>query len=178
MTPGSGSRNAHGCEIATGSCRVRYDTELFYGSPATPKPKLNSRQRASTQSSNSLPPSPSTSPLPPPSDSSPQTNGASNTTSGKKHMYIIIVISVLMIVVLITCLICAFYWWTREFVAFGGRRWSLADCRGRRKKMMVQNNEGSESKQHFIRYDDFGGRTRVCKLWIKYWKEHVTTMRY
>ncbi|XP_031500172.1 cysteine-rich receptor-like protein kinase 14 isoform X2 [Nymphaea colorata] len=126
--------NGHGCEVAAGSCRVRFDTELFYGTPTTPTsslpappsnssptPSFNSLTPRPSPSFNSLPPSPNPSPPPPSLDSSATSSGASNTTSGqqksagRKHMYIIIAISVLTIVVLITCLICGFYWWKTEF---------------------------------------------------------------
>lgn len=59
--------NAGGCEIVTGSCRVRFDTQRFYENATAPFP------------------SPIPSPLPnsaPPSDSGPLYSGESNLTSG------------------------------------------------------------------------------------------------
>ncbi|KAF3774874.1 Cysteine-rich receptor-like protein kinase 25 [Nymphaea thermarum] len=44
--------NSQGCEITTGSCRVRFDTELFYGTPTAPTsspPKPPSNSTASVQ---------------------------------------------------------------------------------------------------------------------------------
>ncbi|XP_049936611.1 cysteine-rich receptor-like protein kinase 15 [Nymphaea colorata] len=87
-----------GCEIVTGSCRVRYDTRLFYGTTTTPTP----------------------SPPAPPS------NGASNTTPGTGNIIIEkpIVISVLIAVLVITCAICGFCWWKREFCCFWRKKLS------------------------------------------------------
>ncbi|XP_049936324.1 cysteine-rich receptor-like protein kinase 25 [Nymphaea colorata] len=85
---------AHGCEIATGSCRVVYDTQLFYHT--TTDPSL-------------LPQSNSASGLPP------QYNSGSPQGAGRNFMFVIIVI---LIVVLATCVLCGFYWWRRQFCCF------------------------------------------------------------
>ncbi|XP_031482759.1 cysteine-rich repeat secretory protein 38-like [Nymphaea colorata] len=66
--------NAHGCEIAIGSCRVRFDTQIFYNSTTTPSPPA-------PPSNSSLSPSPLLNSSPP-SNPSPPSSGASNTTSG------------------------------------------------------------------------------------------------
>ncbi|XP_031504666.1 cysteine-rich receptor-like protein kinase 10 [Nymphaea colorata] len=83
-----------------GSCRVVYDTELFYDTTTAP----------------SLPPQSSS---PPPPNSSPPSNGQRN--KERKLMFVIIAISVL-IVVLITCMLCVFYWRKREFCCIGRKK--------------------------------------------------------
>ncbi|KAF3774879.1 hypothetical protein EJ110_NYTH43834 [Nymphaea thermarum] len=86
---------AHGCEIATGSCRLRYDTQLFYGTQTTPAssppaPPSNSSRSPSPSPSPSLspshprisaPPDSRSSVLTPPPNSSPVSNATSNTTT-------------------------------------------------------------------------------------------------
>ncbi|XP_031499229.1 cysteine-rich repeat secretory protein 38-like [Nymphaea colorata] len=72
-------KNAHGCEIVTGSCRVRYDTQLFYA--GTPTVSLSPPSNSPSPSNSSPSPSPPFD-SPPPEPPSPSSNGSFNTTSG------------------------------------------------------------------------------------------------
>ncbi|XP_031500168.1 cysteine-rich receptor-like protein kinase 10 [Nymphaea colorata] len=122
----------HGGEITAGSCRVRYDTQLFYDATATPTPTPSSSNNTSGHPLSPTPPPPS--------------NGSSNTMSGQKKsgtrklVFLIIVISAV-IVVLITCLVCGFYWWTREFCCLW--RKTLKPGGLQRKK---EEDDGSEQR--------------------------------
>ncbi|KAF3775907.1 putative cysteine-rich receptor-like protein kinase 20 [Nymphaea thermarum] len=84
--------NATGCEHLEGSCRVRFDTNIFYSTPDT------------------------TSPSPPPSSPSPISSPppiGSQKSERIKRVFIILAISIL-IMVLISCTISGFYWWKRN----------------------------------------------------------------
>ncbi|KAF3773387.1 hypothetical protein EJ110_NYTH55425 [Nymphaea thermarum] len=69
--------NAHGCEIVTGSCRVRYDTQPFYA--GTPTVSLTPPSNSPSPSNSSPSPSPSLDSAPP-EPQSPPSNGSFNTT--------------------------------------------------------------------------------------------------
>ncbi|KAF3772972.1 putative cysteine-rich repeat secretory protein 37 [Nymphaea thermarum] len=92
---------SEGCELLKGSCRVRFDTNIFYSTADTTTP--------------SPPPSSA-----PPNSSSPPI-GTANTMSGsqksqsRKRVFIILAISI-SIVVVISCTICGFYWWKRDCI--------------------------------------------------------------
>ncbi|XP_031500175.1 cysteine-rich repeat secretory protein 38-like [Nymphaea colorata] len=80
--------DAHGGEIATGSCRVRYDTLLFYDAATTPTPSVPGPPSDSSPSPspppNSAPPSDSIPSTSPPPNSAPPSNTASNSTMSEK----------------------------------------------------------------------------------------------